>query len=83
MEIKIRETKGRCDFEHVPPGTYAIGSIHDENVNGRLDTTWLGNPTVGYAFSDNATALLGAPSFSAVGFPYDGRDVYLTLSLQY
>jgi len=33
----------------------------------------MGIPTEGYGFSNDATALLGAPSFSAAGFFYDGE----------
>jgi uncharacterized protein (DUF2141 family) len=63
MVIKIRKTQARCDFEDIPPGTYAIAVIHDENMNGRLDTNVFGIPTEGYGFSKDAKALIGVPSF--------------------
>jgi uncharacterized protein (DUF2141 family) len=83
MAINIRKAQARCDFEDIPPGTYAIAVVHDENMNGKLDTTLLGIPTEGYAFSSDAKGLFGAPSFSAASFPYDGRDIELTISLHY
>lgn len=83
MVIKIRATQARCDFEDIPPGTYALAVIHDENMNGKLDTNWIGVPTEGYGFSNDAKAALGAPSFSAASFPYDGRNLDLTISLHY
>ena len=83
MIIKIRKTQARCDFEDIPPGTYAIAVIHDENMNGKLDTNWLGIPTEGYGFSNDAKGLIGVPSFSAASFRYDGRSVELTMSLHY
>jgi uncharacterized protein (DUF2141 family) len=83
MVIKVRHTQARCDFEDIPPGTYALAVIHDENSNGKLDTNWLGIPTEGYGFSNDAKGLLGAPSFSAASFAYDGRNLDLTISLQY
>ncbi|MDP2239316.1 MAG: DUF2141 domain-containing protein [Burkholderiales bacterium] len=83
MVIKIRATQARCDFEDIPPGKYALAVIHDENMNGILDTNWLGIPTEGYGFSNDAKATLGAPSFSAASFPYDGRNLDLTISLEY
>ncbi len=83
MVIKIRKTQARCDFEDIPPGTYAIGVIHDENMNGKLDANWLGVPTEGYGFSNDAKGLIGVPSFSAASFPYDGRALDLTMSLHY
>jgi uncharacterized protein (DUF2141 family) len=83
MIIKVRHTQARCDFEDIPPGTYALGVIHDENTNGKLDTNWLGVPTEGYGFSNDAKALLSAPSFSAAGFPYDGQNRDMTISMHY
>ena len=81
--IKIRDTQARCDFVDIPPGTYALAVIHDENMNGKLDTNWLGIPTEGYGFSNDAKAMLGPPSFSAANFPFDGGALDLTITLHY
>ena len=83
MIIKIRKSQARCDFEDIPPGTYAMVVIHDANMNGKLDTNWLGIPTEGYGFSNDAKGLVGAPTFSAASFPYDGRYLDMTMSLHY
>jgi uncharacterized protein (DUF2141 family) len=83
MVIKVRKNQARCDFEDIPPGTYAMAVIHDENMNGKLDTNWLGVPTEGYGFSNNATGVLGPPPYSAASFRYDGQTVQLTMSLKY
>jgi hypothetical protein len=83
IKIKVRHTEARCDFEDIPPGTYALALIHDENMNGKLDTNWLGVPTEGYGFSNDVKALLGVPSFSAASFHYDGGTLDLTISLHY
>jgi len=83
MVIKVRHTQARCDFEDIPPGKYALAVIHDENMNGKLDTTGLGLPTEGYGFSNDVKGLFGAPAFSAASFAYDGRNLDLTISLQY
>jgi len=83
MVMRIRATQARCDFEDIPPGTYALAVVHDENMNGKLDDNWIGVPTEGYGFSNDAKALLGAPSFSAASFPYDGQNLDLTIGLNY
>lgn len=83
MIIKVRDKQARCDFEDIPPGTYGLAVVHDENMNGKLDVNWLGVPSEGYGFSNDANALLGAPSFSDVSFPYDGRNLDLTIRLNY
>lgn len=83
MIIKIKDTQARCDFEDIPPGRYALAVIHDENMNGRLDTNRFGVPTEGYGFSNDARAFLSAPTFRAASFPYDGRNLDMTIRLSY
>jgi uncharacterized protein (DUF2141 family) len=83
MMIRVRKAQARCDFEDISPGTYAIAVIHDENMNGKLDTNWLGFPVEGYGFSRGAQRFIGVPSFSAASFPYDGRNLDLTVTLHY
>ena len=80
---KVQDTQARCDFVDIPPGTYSLAVIHDENVDGKLGTNGIGIPTEGYGFSNGASALMGAPSFEAAKFPYDGRNLDLTISLNY
>lgn len=79
--MKIRDTQAHCSFLDVPPGTYALAVIHDENMNGKLDTNFLGVPTEGYGFSNGAEALMSAPSFEAASFSYDGENLDLTIRL--
>ena len=50
-------------------------------MNGRLDINWLGIPTEGYGFSNDAKAMLGPPSFSAAGFLHDGGTLELAITL--
>jgi uncharacterized protein (DUF2141 family) len=83
MVIKVRETRARCDFEDIPPGTYALAVIHDENVNGKLDVNALGIPKEGYGFSNDVKAWFGAPSFETASFTYDGRNLDLTIAMHY
>ncbi len=83
MVIKIRKDQARCDFEDIPPGTYAMAVVHDENMDGKLDTNFLGIPREGYGFSNDAMGALGAPPFSAASFHYNGQNVEMTMSLRY
>ena len=83
MVVKIRDNQTYCDFNDITPGTYALAVVHDENMNGKLDTKWPGIPTEGFGFLRDAKALFGAPSFFSTSFPYDGQDLDLTISLHY
>ncbi len=63
-------------------GTYSIRYFHDENSNDKLDTNWLGLPTEGYGFSNNASARFGAPSIQDREFELK-YDLEITLTPQY
>lgn len=83
MMMKIKDTQARCDFFDIEPGTYALAVIHDENMDGEIDTNWLGVPKEGYGFSAGAKASMSAPSFEEASFTYDGNDLELTINLVY
>lgn len=61
-----------CDFMGVPAGIYAVSVLDDTNMNGKMDFNFIGLPTKGYGFSNDAKATLSAPSFSAASFSYSG-----------
>ena len=62
-----------CDFTGVPAGTYAVTVLDDSNMNGKMDFNFIGLPTKGYGFSNDAKATLSPPSFSAASFSYTGE----------
>lgn len=62
-----------CDFVGVPAGTYAVTVLDDSNKNGKMDFNFIGLPTKGYGFSNDARATLSPPSFSAASFSYSGE----------
>jgi len=64
-----------------PPGTYAVQVFHDENDNLTIDRNFLGLPTEGMGFSNNAPFRFGPPSFrdAAIAVGSDGARVTLRL----
>ncbi len=60
----------KCIFviENLQPGKYAFKFIHDENINDKLDTNWLGIPKEGFGFSNNPSMTFGPPSFEKTVF---------------
>ena len=50
-------------FRDLPPGVYAVSVRHDENLNGKLDTNFLGIPKEGYGASNNPSKKLREPTF--------------------
>lgn len=64
-------------------GVYAVSVFHDENANGRLDTTWYGKPTEGYGTSNDPPARTGPPSFAASCVTIDGTAREIRIRLKY
>jgi len=83
MVMKVPSSEARCDFEGIPPGTYALVVLHDENMNGKVDTNWIGIPKEGYGFSNDAKASFSAPSFQDASFLYDGQMLEMSINLHY
>lgn len=81
--LKIQDTQASCHFVGVPPGTYALAVIHDENMNGKLYDNWMGIPQEGYGFSNEAKAALSAPSFEAAKFSYQSQKLAMSIRLHY
>jgi uncharacterized protein (DUF2141 family) len=75
----IANGRAVCTFENVKPGTYAVGYLHDENSNGKMDTNFLGIPTEGYGASNNARGSMGPPKWQDAKFTH---DVQTTLRLR-
>lgn len=69
-------------FGAIPPGTYAIALIHDENGNGKLDRRLL-MPAEGFGFSRNAPVRFGPPSFASAAFAVDGREEHQAIRMRY
>lgn len=55
-------------LDSIPAGTYAFGVFHDENDNQQIDQNWLGIPSEGFAFSNNAMGSFGPPSYDQAKF---------------
>jgi Uncharacterized protein conserved in bacteria (DUF2141) len=67
----------------VPPGTYAAAGYHDENGNGKFDTTLIGLPEEGYMFSSNVRPVLSAPSFASASFTVPQEGTAISIVVQY
>jgi uncharacterized protein (DUF2141 family) len=62
---------GSISFADVAAGTYALSLIHDENGNGKLDTS-LAIPSEGFGFSRNPKITFGPPKFNSAAFAISG-----------
>jgi uncharacterized protein (DUF2141 family) len=72
-----------CAFDNVKPGIYAVGYLHDENNNGKMDTNFLGMPSEGYGASNNARGSMGPPKFDNAKFAHNGQTTTQRLKTEY
>lgn len=69
-------------FDDVPSGSYAIKLYHDANGNGQLDTNNFGIPSEDYGFSNNASGMMGPPSWEDAKFSLGADNVVQTIKLK-
>ena len=70
-------------FSAIKPGIYAVSVFHDENSNGKLDTSFLGIPREGVGASNGARGHLGPPKFDAAAFQFSGGRLNLEIAIKY
>ncbi|SRR5579884_994801 len=81
--VHIASGRATCEFPRVPAGVYAVSVFHDENLNGRLDTNWLGIPREGVGASNNPKARMGPPKFAPAEFQYSGASMNVEIIMRY
>lgn len=69
-------------FQNIAPGDYAVALLHDENGNEEMDYNEYQMPLEGFAFSNNAVAQSGPPSFGEASFTVS-EDKVITLDMVY
>lgn len=69
-------------FADVAPGEYAIAVLHDENRDGKVNTS-LGIPREGVGFSRSPRLRFSAPKFADVRFAVGTAPVLQDIRLQY
>ena len=69
-------------FKGLPPGSYAVSLLHDENGNGKADMTLM-IPREGFGFSRDAAARFGPPKFSAAAFDVGADEVSVPIRMRY
>ncbi|MCU1282197.1 MAG: hypothetical protein JWM53_5743 [bacterium] len=82
--VPIKDKAATCEFKGVSPGIYAIGSIHDENGNGKLDRPTFGAPTEGWGTSRDAKAgFMRGPRFGDAAMRFAVGTSPISISIHY
>ncbi len=81
IEVNIKNQAAEVVFKDRKYGEYAIGMIHDENLDGELETNFIGIPKEGFAVSNNATGNFGPPDFADTKFILESQNKQLFLNV--
>ncbi|MFP8488513.1 DUF2141 domain-containing protein [Gracilimonas sp. Q87] len=84
LHAVVLEVKGDTvvwDEAKLPFGDYAIAVYHDKNVNGKLDSNFLGIPKEAYGFSNNARGKFGPASWKDAHFSIEEKQYSLSIKV--
>lgn len=81
--VKVTEKEMEVRFQDIRPGDYAVSVLHDENQNKDMDQGRLGIPKEGFGFSNDATGVIGPPSFKKARFRVPDGDSSITINMKY
>ena len=80
---RIQKRKALLRFDEIPHGVYAVGVLHDENGNQKMDTNFLGIPREGYGTSKNVKGFMGPPKFKDAAFELTTGTLKLNIRMRY
>ncbi|HEV2161492.1 MAG TPA: DUF2141 domain-containing protein [Stellaceae bacterium] len=83
LKVKASTAPIVVSFDHLPPGTYAVGCYHDEEKLGHFKTNWFGYPLDGYALSNGIRAVIARPTFAQAAFPVGNPTTSIALDVRY
>ncbi len=80
--LEVRSDSVIWDDVELPYGKYAIAVYHDKNVNGKLDSNFLGIPKEAYGFSNNARGKFGPASWKDAHFSIDEKTSSMSIQVK-
>jgi uncharacterized protein (DUF2141 family) len=83
FQIDAKSLVAKTVFDKLPRATYAVYLFQDENMNGKMDTSFFGIPKEGYGASNNPHKRAGKPGFDETNFPLNTPDTTLEISMIY
>jgi uncharacterized protein (DUF2141 family) len=82
---KITGSELTVSFEDLPPGTYAVSVLHDEDGDDEMDMRWLPfpRPDEGAGASRNPRPKAGPPSWKSAAFQLPDAGKTVTVRMYY
>lgn len=81
--LRVSEQHAQVSFDDLVEGVYAIAVLHDENDNQRMDYNFLGIPTEGFGFSNDAKVGFGPPDFEEAAIVVKGAATMARIQARY
>jgi uncharacterized protein (DUF2141 family) len=70
-------------FNNLPYGNYAIGLMHDKDMDGEMSKNWIGMPKESFAFSRNYKVIFRAPKYDEANFELETPKKTITIKMQF
>ena len=83
VQQRIEGGHATVAFDSLPFGSYAVGCVHDENGNGKLDTNLLGIPREGVCASNDAKGRMGPPKWKDARFDFKSDGATIRIHVTY
>lgn len=83
IRSKIKNDQATIEFQELPYGSYAVSVLHDEDMNNKLELSFLGIPKEGCAVSNNPKIFFGPPSFEDSKFEIQSDTKTIEIRLKY
>jgi len=80
---RITGNEVKVGFDALPTGTYAIAALHDEDMNGKMNTSFWGFPKEGGGASNNPKPRRGPPRYEDAKFQLEKTHLTLQIKLIY
>ena len=81
VRSNIENVQAEYIFEELPFGEYAIKLFHDENMDGEINSNFLGIPTEDYGFSNNASGTFGPADYDDAKFIFEQSEMTMEISV--
>lgn len=75
--------QARTLFSGLPSGEYAVGVLHDENRDGEMESSLLGQPREGFGFSGHPRYNFGPPSYEDTSFVLLTTPLEIVIKMRY
>ena len=82
-KVTIQAEQSTIIINDLPYGEYAVAVLHDENRDGKMNTSVVGVPKEGFGFSGNPKTKMGPPEYNDVRFLLLVPEKMIKIVLQY